>query len=187
MANIFKEDRVIVFSDGVNPQTCGNCIHFLTSIIEKDNEQDKTVKNFQRKPIKIIINSPGGEVPTMWGLIDLIESSKTPIYTYCLGEAASAAGLIFMAGHKRYIGKHSQIMIHTLSHSVSGKIEILNRVVERDNKLQKELEQFILSKTKITSALLNQVSKEMRDWFLDAEEAITLGVADKIITTWEEE
>lgn len=61
----------------------------------------------KRDPIKLYINSCGGTIYDMWALIDAIQNSKTPIHTYCMGYAMSAAFDIFLAGHKRYCYKHS--------------------------------------------------------------------------------
>ena len=72
------------------------------------------------QPLKIYINSNGGELFAAIPLIDAIRNSKIPIHTYIEGLAASAASLIAMAGHKRYITKNSFMLIHELRTGVEG-------------------------------------------------------------------
>ena len=51
------------------------------------NREDKDIPIEQRKPIKIMIFSPGGDIISMYNLIDIILLSKTPVYTYNIGMA----------------------------------------------------------------------------------------------------
>ena len=90
-------------------------IWYLLYQIQEDDEKDEKEKDYNREPIKLYINSYGGSIYDMWGLIDVILNSKTPIYTYCTGYAMSAAFKIFLAGHKRYCYKHSIFMYHQMS------------------------------------------------------------------------
>ena len=61
-------------------------------------------RNLMRKGrpkfMKMIINSPGGEIPSAFALIDTMKGSKIPIYTYGLGEIASCGLMTFIAGEK---------------------------------------------------------------------------------------
>jgi ATP-dependent Clp protease protease subunit len=75
------------------------------------------------KQIKMIINSPGGEVPSAFALIDTIKGSKVPIYTYGMGEVASCGLLTFMAGEKgkRFITRNTAILSHQFFWGTIGK------------------------------------------------------------------
>jgi ATP-dependent protease ClpP protease subunit len=61
------------------------------------------VEKAEPKPLKIYINSEGGEIFAAIPLIDAITNSKIPIHTYIEGIAASAASLISMSGSKNHI------------------------------------------------------------------------------------
>ena len=93
----------------------------LTTEILTFNEEDRTdrdsKKNFKEKPINLYINSYGGYVDAAFALINIIESSQTPINTICTGVAASAAFLIFLSGSNRKAYKESRMMYHQLQQS----------------------------------------------------------------------
>ena len=84
----------------------------LSMYILKWNTEDKGLPVKERKPIKIFINSEGGDLNTVLNLIDVIRLSKTPVHTIGLGMAYSAAGYLLMAGHKRYIFENTSFLIH---------------------------------------------------------------------------
>ena len=63
-------------------------------------------------PIKMFINSPGGEVQSGLALYDVMQAVSCPIRTVCLGMAASMGALLFITGDEREILPHSRIMIH---------------------------------------------------------------------------
>ena len=63
-------------------------------------------------PIKIYINSPGGDVRAMFSIIDTRMVLKSPVYTINYGQASSAAAALFASGDKRFITENAQVMIH---------------------------------------------------------------------------
>lgn len=62
------------------------------------NRDDENIPTENRKPIKLYVNSPGGDIYEGFALVDAIQLSKTPIYTYNVGTCASMAFLIYIAG-----------------------------------------------------------------------------------------
>lgn len=78
---IDREKRKILLSGEMDNESIGEIEWALIQIITDDDQNDKKEKDFERRPIVIYINSPGGWVYDTWGLIDLIRHSKTPIYT----------------------------------------------------------------------------------------------------------
>ena len=117
------DERILFLSDDIDNESVGSITWNILRLIKSDDEKDKKEKDYRREPIKLYINSYGGSVYDMWGLIDIILNSKTPIYTYCTGYAMSAAFKIFLAGHKRYCYKHSTFMYHQMSCWRSGKYQ----------------------------------------------------------------
>lgn len=117
----------------------------------------------------------------MWSLIDIIEKSKTPIYTYCTGQAQSAAFLIFLSGHKRFSYCHSTFMYHQVFCYRQGKYQdMVEDRVEMDS-INKWNEEYIIERTKITQKYIDEVRDKKKDVFIHSEEALKLGIVDEIL------
>ena len=127
---INTDERMFYLSDGIDNISLGKMCFHLLYLLKIDDRKENEQKNYQRQPINIFINSFGGSVYDMWALIDIIESSKTPIHTYCSGYAMSAGFMIFLAGHKRFVTKHATLMCHQLSMWDSGKIADMQIVMK---------------------------------------------------------
>lgn len=147
--------------------------------IRKWNAEDKDVKSDERKPIKIFINSDGGSVDTVLHIIDVIKLSKTPVYTIGMGRVYSAGGLLLMAGHKRYIFRHTSCLIHDGSSGAIGSIGKMLDNLEFTKRLEEKMKQYILTNTKITAEMYD--ANYRRDWFMFSDEMIELGIADEIV------
>ena len=147
--------------------------------IRKWNVEDNGIEVDKRVPIKIFINSDGGSVDAVMNVIDLIKLSKTPVITIGMGKVYSAGGLLLMAGHKRYIFKHTSCLIHDGSSGAVGSIGKLIDNLKFTEKLKALIKEYIISSTKITEQMFD--ANYRRDWFMFSDEMIELGVADEII------
>ena len=143
------------------------------------NEEDKGVPVDHRKPIRIVIMSYGGAADYMWMIIDAIRSSKTPVFTYNIGVAHSSAGLIFMAGHKRFMTPSATMIIHEGSAGFEGDAGKVLDASESYKKVLKKMKDYILERTEIPKATLNR--KKASDWELNAEECMKFKVCDAIV------
>ena len=144
-------------------------------------------RNLMRKDrpkfIKMIINSPGGEVPSAFALIDTMKGSKIPIYTYGLGEIASCGLLTFMAGEKghRYITRNTAILSHQFSWGSIGKEhELMASVKEFNNTSQRIIEHYKRC-TGQTEATIKKYLLPAEDVWLTPKEAIKYGIADHVV------
>lgn len=156
-----------------------------TRQILKWNEDDKGVPTEDRKPIYIYLQNGGGEITYMWLLIDVMEMSKTPIYTVNMNVCASAAALIFMCGKKRFMLKNSTLLIHEGSIATGEQdAQKFFDASESYKKLVKKMKDFILSKTRIDSKLLNK--KRANDWEIDADFCLENGACDVIVSDIDE-
>ena len=84
------------------------------------NMEDKGKDPSDRKPIWIYLFNYGGSLDIMWSFIDIISTSKTPVYTVNMGCCASAAAIIFVSGHKRFMMPMASVMIHKGSAQIAG-------------------------------------------------------------------
>lgn len=120
--NVFidTDKRVIYIHDYIDTDSMSKVCYSLLYLLSEDQKKEDKEKDFVREPIKIYINSNGGNVDDMWSLVDIMLNSKTPIHTYSTGYAHSCGFLIFIAGTKRFITKHTKMCFHRFSGGVIG-------------------------------------------------------------------
>ena len=135
------------------------------------------------KDINLYVNSPGGDITSLFAIYDTMQYIKPDVSTICMGQAASAAAVLVLAGTKgkRYALPHSRILLHQPHGGASGQavdIEIQAKEITRYRKLLEELI------AEHTGQPLDKVSKDTdRDYILTAEEAVEYGVVDEVITS----
>lgn len=170
------DNRVIWLDTGVDDMW----LEYEKQIIEW-NREDIGLLIEERRPIKLMFFSYGGQIDINYSFIDLIQKSKTPIWGVNMGQACSAACFIFIACHKRFAMPRSSYLIHQggVEGGFSGTYEqVVAAIMEYQRQIE-ELGQYLLQYTNITEEMLNE--KFDSEWYLTAEEAIKLGVADKIV------
>lgn len=150
------------------------------------NREDKGKPIEERQKIKVFINSNGGCVNSVNAFISAIKLSKTPVMTIGLGKCYSSGGLLLMAGHKglRYLLPTCEILIHDGSTGLGGNMSKVMDNLEFTKEVEAKMKRYILDNTNISEELYDKNYR--RDWFLFADEAVALGIADKIITDIDE-
>jgi ATP-dependent Clp protease, protease subunit len=135
------------------------------------------------KDINLYVNSPGGDITSLFAIYDTMQYIKPDVSTICMGQAASAAAVLVLAGTKgkRYALPHSRILLHQPHGGAQGQavdIEIQAKEITRYRKLLEELI------AEHTGQPLEKVSKDTdRDYILTADEAVEYGVVDEVITS----
>ena len=135
------------------------------------------------KDINLYVNSPGGDITSLFAIYDTMQYIKPDVSTICMGQAASAAAVLVLAGTKgkRYALPHSRILLHQPHGGAQGQavdIEIQAKEIIRYRQL---LDQLI---SQHTGQPLEKVGKDTdRDFILTAEEALEYGVVDEVITS----
>lgn len=134
-------------------------------------------------PIHFYINSPGGMVTSGYAVYDLMQTISSPVYTYCMGLAASMASILLSGGEKghRYVYPRAEVMIH--QPGIGGMrgnyadIEINTRQIIKTKRLTAELLAANCGQT------VEKVLRDFdRDYWMDAQEAITYGIVDKMVS-----
>ena len=174
-----EQDRVFWLNDNVE-----NCAEDLIRMILHCNREDKGIPTEERKPIKIFIDSRGGDVVFMHSIINVIEISKTPVWTINYCTAYSAASEILASGHKRFAFPGSHVMMHLGSCAYSGDVANVESTKKYFDGLSKKTIDHLLKRTKIDPKKFRK--KTSTDWFFDENEALEYGVVDKIITDLDE-
>ena len=135
------------------------------------------------KDINLYINSPGGEITGLFAIYDTMQYIKPDVSTIVMGQAASAAAVLLLAGTKgkRYALPHSRVLLHQPHGGAQGQavdIEIQAKEITRYRKLLEELI------AEHTGQPLEKVAKDTdRDYILTAAEALEYGVVDEVITS----
>ena len=135
----------------------------------------------KEKPITVYVNSPGGDADSGFAIYDVMKFIRAPVRTICAGLAASAGVPIFLGGRKgmRYTLPNSRFLIHQPSMQAMGSasdLEITSSEIERiREKYNKIIE---LETGKAADKVKNDA---MRDFWLDAKQAVEYGLADRIV------
>ena len=174
-----QENEVLV-------ETEGNAVFFYcavsnASVMALNTALMRAAKNLrdQKNPIiYLFINSTGGDLYSGFSAMDHIESFPVPIYTIVDGYVASAATLIALAGHRRYVLPHAHLMVHQFSTTLDGKYEELLEQGKANKRLMKTFKETYLNKTNLTEEKLDKILA--RDTTFDAKRAIKWGFADEI-------
>lgn len=169
--------RIFYLSDNISNETIAQLNFNLIYLLNEDDENENKQKNYERKPIKFFINSRGGNVYDMWSLIDIMLNSKTPIYTYCTGYAMSAAFQIFLAGSRRFTSNHATFLYHQIKGGEYGKYQDVIDSKEEWEWVQNRIEEYIASRTRITTEMLKDNREHKKDWYIHITEALHLGIA----------
>ncbi|HCB34919.1 MAG TPA: ATP-dependent Clp protease proteolytic subunit [Acidimicrobiaceae bacterium] len=137
------------------------------------------------RDINIYINSPGGDISSLFAIYDTTRYIRNDISTICLGQAASAAAVLLAAGTpgKRYCLPHSRVLLHQPYGSAMGQatdIELAAREIDR----MRELLERILSTH--TGQDMERIHADTdRDFIMDAESAKEYGIVDEVISSRE--
>jgi ATP-dependent Clp protease protease subunit len=157
----------------------GESVNEIIEVIYDINEED--AKKTQKEPIKLIINSFGGELYSGLALVDTIDNSQTPIHTICHGSAMSMALIVFAAGHHRLASKYATFMYHEASYDIEGKITHHKQEVKETERTDKICDDYLLSKTKFTAKQLNDIKDKRAEWYFDVKVAMKHGLVDEIL------
>ena len=165
-------ERLFWVTDEINSYSL-NLIHYIL----KWNREDQGIEPSKRKPIRLLVFSPGGDLDIEEALVSLIKLSKTPIYGFAIGMVASAASVLFLSTHKKYALKSAYFILHKGSCSnISGDYtNVQNAMADYRRQIEK-LEKFYISHTKIPQEEIKV--KLNADWYIRGEELIDKGIID---------
>lgn len=130
-------------------------------------------------PIKLHINSVGGEVKDAMVIVDLINTSRVPIHTIIEGEAASAATLISVVGKRRFIHKNANMLIHQISSGFWGKMMEIEDEIKNLNLYMEKLILIYKENTNLEEKKLNKMLK--KDILWSSKTCLKYGLVDEII------
>ena len=169
-----EHDRIFWLDSEVGAAT----LDFIKMII-RCNREDKGKPVEERTPIKLMIDSGGGDVQVMLAVVKAMKMSKTPVWTINYCNAMSAAAEILAAGHKRYSMPGCVVMVHSGSCSYGGTMEQAESTKKYVDSLVKRANEEFLSRVNIDAKTLKK--KGANDWYMSEDEALKNGIIDEII------
>ena len=144
------------------------------------NRLDAGIEPAEREPIRLYINSPGGDVSEGFSLVSAMELSKTPIYTINVGEWCSMAFLIGITGTKRFSLPSSIFMMHEPSGLTVGKFSDMEDKVEFNRRFNENIiKKHIMQHGKMPASKYSKISK--KDFYMLASDALEYGFIDEIV------
>lgn len=170
--------RELLLSDRICQSSVKDIIKDIFEINADDSAKSEVYKNWERTPIKLFINSRGGNVHDGLALIDIIKKSETPIHTICLGSCMSMALWIWLAGAKRFVGELSTLMFHDLSTFIADSTEGIKQELNEMTRLQNLLVSEIIEKSVIKEETLRDYITRKAEWYITPNEALTLKLAN---------
>ena len=178
--NESPEKRSIMFVGEVNEERAADLISALLVL-----SQDKAENEERGEDIKLYISTYGGSAHEMFAVYDVMNFCKQfcDIQTIGIGKVMSAGTLLLSAGTdgKRKIGKHCQVMIHSVNGGSIGELHSLENEMEQMKNLQDTYIQCLSAETNMSKRQIQTLINRKVNVYLSAEEAIEKGLADEVL------
>lgn len=166
------KDRIIILGTAIDDGVANTIVAQLLFL----ESQDKT------KDIKLYINSPGGSVSAGLAIYDTMQHVSCDVSTICMGMAASMGAVLLTGGTKgkRFALPNSEIMIHQPLGGMEGQATDIKIHADHILKTRERLNKIL---SKHSGQNLKQIELDTeRDNFMDAKDAMTYGLVDKVIS-----
>ena len=174
-SRLLKENIIFLgtpIDDTIANLICAQLIH-----LESENPD---------RDINIYINSPGGDITSLFAIYDTMQFIKNDIATICLGQAASAAAVLLAAGTKgkRLALPHSRVLLHQPYGQVGyGQVTDLEIAAKEILRMRDLLEEIL---AKHTGQSMERIHADTdRDFVIEANEAVEYGIIDSVISSRE--
>ena len=171
------KDRIIMLDGPIDEHTSSVLCAQLLFLESQDSKKD----------ITLYINSPGGLVTAGMAIYDTMQYVRSDIQTIVIGQACSMGSLLATAGTKgkRFMLPHGRHMIHQPLGGARGQA---TDVQIQANELLRWKDELTKIYEKHTGQPLDKLKDDMeRDKFMTPDESVKYGLADKIVTSREED
>jgi len=166
-------ERIVFLNGPVDDHSANLVIAQMLHLESVDSEKD----------INLYINSPGGLITAGLGIYDVMQFIKPDVATFVMGQACSMGSFLAQAGAKgkRYILPNARTMIHQPSGGARGMASDIEISYKEIMYLKKRLTELYV-KHNSAGKTYKEFEKDMdRDTFMNAQDAIEYGLADKIV------
>ncbi len=169
-------DRVIFLGEEVSDTSASLIVAQLLFLEAQDPDKD----------IHIYINSPGGSVTAGLAIYDTMKYIKCDVATICIGMAASFGAFLLAGGThgKRMALPNAEIMIHQPAMHGNGIQGPASDIKIMSDYMQKSKQKLNRILSENTGRTMEEIEKDTdRDYFMSAEEALTYGLIDSVISS----
>ena len=174
LGKLLKE-RIILLGTAVDEHVANLIMAQLLHLESEDPDKD----------ISLYINSPGGEITSLFAIYDTMQFVKPDISTICIGQAASAAAVILAAGEKgkRFILPHARVLIHQPHGGAQGQAVDIQIQAKEITRMRETLDEILAHHSGQT---VEKVAGDTdRDFIMGANEAKEYGIVDEVISNRE--
>ncbi|MER7072372.1 ATP-dependent Clp protease proteolytic subunit [Terrabacter sp. NPDC000476] len=133
------------------------------------------------REVSLYVNSPGGSFTALMAVYDTMQFVPTPVATYCLGQAASAAAVLLAAGEsgRRFALRHARVLLHQPSAGGQGTVSDLALQADELLRVRSQVEEVL---SRHTGRSVEQLRLDTdRDKVLTAQEAVAFGIVDHVV------
>lgn len=149
------------------------------------NRADVGLAKKDRAPIRLYINSPGGNIMDGFAIVGAIKTSKTPVYTINIGQWASMAFLVGISGHKRFSLPDMTFLMHDGSNFVIGSTNKVQDQMDFNRRYEKEvIRAHVLECGKMSAEEYD--SRVREEVYMLPSDALKYGFIDKIVKSLDE-
>ncbi len=167
------KDRIVFLGGSVNDETANVIVAQLLFLSNEDSKSD----------IHFYINSPGGSITAGLAVYDTMQFLRCDVATYCIGQAASMGAVLLAGGKagKRFLLANSRVLLH--QPMISGVLE------GAATDLEIEAKEILRLRSRLYNILAehsgqkaDKIEKDCdRNLWLEVDEAIKYGLADKVL------
>jgi len=185
------EFRMTGIYGDINEERCSEAVYGLmalhlsgteTKLSDPDDQDSDLVETYQ--PIDFVVSSHGGLAADMFSVYDVMRDlrDKSPIHTKGIGKVMSAGVLLLAAGTKgeRRIGKYCRVMIHGVMAGQHGYLADVENEFKETRSVQRMYVQALAEETNMSEQYIRKLMNKKTNVYLDAKEAVKLGIADII-------
>lgn len=171
------KDRIVFLGDTIDDHVANVVAGQFLQLEAADNTA----------PIYLYINSPGGNVSAGLCIYDLMNYLSCPVYTFCIGVAASMAAVLLSSGEKghRYCLPNASVMIHQVRGGTQGTVVDMRISMERALYLNDKLVQILANNT---GQDIETIKLDVdRDKWFSGNEAVEYGLVDTVLSSRKDE
>ena len=169
--SLLLKERIIMLGTPINDQIANLIVAQLLYLAREDNT----------KPIRMYINSPGGQVYAGMAIYDTMQQVECPVSTVAVGFTASFGTILLTAGTKgmRYALPNATIHMHQPLGGAQGQASDIAIQAQEILRLRTTLNGILSHHTGQT---IERIEKDTdRDLYMSAADAAAYGLVDEVL------